>query len=128
MPHIVAIARALGFRDARLQQSIVICKHAGFGCRGPPHHHSTFLCSAPPSVVGFWNALEDGRAGNGGLSFSRANTTCTCPYSAALCGIVAAAASISMATTTTATASEKTSGSGAAKSRNGEAGGGYTNK
>jgi hypothetical protein len=59
----VAIARALGFRDARLQQSIVICKHAGFGCRGPPHHHSTFLYSAPPSVVGFWNALEDGQAG-----------------------------------------------------------------
>ena len=37
----------------------------------PPHQDSTFLYTNPPSAVGWWYALEDADAGNGGLWFER---------------------------------------------------------
>lgn len=65
------IAEALGFRDPRVLQSMVICKQPKIGGRVPPHQDSTFLYTNPPSAVGFWIALEDATVGNGCLSFAR---------------------------------------------------------
>ncbi|MCJ1483982.1 hypothetical protein MMC06_004150, partial [Schaereria dolodes] len=70
-PRHAAIARALGFRDPRVLQSMVICKQPEIGGRVPPHQDSTFLYTDPPSAVGFWIALEDAGVGNGCLSFAR---------------------------------------------------------
>ncbi|KAI2639063.1 phytanoyl-CoA dioxygenase [Hypomontagnella submonticulosa] len=67
--HPAAIARALGFRDPRCLQSMVICKQPEIGGAVPPHQDSTFLYTDPPSAVGFWYALEDATADNGCLSF-----------------------------------------------------------
>ncbi|KND86658.1 Phytanoyl-CoA dioxygenase domain-containing protein 1 [Tolypocladium ophioglossoides CBS 100239] len=63
------VARALGFRDARCLQSMVICKQPEIGGAVPPHQDSTFLYTSPPSAVGFWYALEDATLENGCLSF-----------------------------------------------------------
>ncbi|KAK6951264.1 hypothetical protein Daesc_007795 [Daldinia eschscholtzii] len=67
--HPAAIARALGFKDPRCLQSMVICKQPEIGGAVPPHQDSTFLYTEPPSAVGFWYALEDATAENGCLSF-----------------------------------------------------------
>ncbi|KAI1081386.1 hypothetical protein F5B20DRAFT_535929 [Whalleya microplaca] len=67
--HPAAVARALGFRDPRCLQSMVICKQPEIGGAVPPHQDSTFLYTDPPSAVGFWYALEDATAENGCLSF-----------------------------------------------------------
>ncbi|KAK3054644.1 hypothetical protein LTR09_004373 [Extremus antarcticus] len=64
------IARALGFRDPRVLQSMVICKQPEIGGRVPPHQDSVFLYTNPPSAVGFWYALEDCTVKNGCLSFA----------------------------------------------------------
>ncbi|KAI9172446.1 Phytanoyl-CoA dioxygenase domain-containing protein [Paramyrothecium foliicola] len=63
------VARALGFRDPRCLQSMVICKQPEIGGAVPPHQDSTFLYTDPPSAVGFWYALEDATLENGCLSF-----------------------------------------------------------
>ncbi|KAF2154990.1 phytanoyl-CoA dioxygenase, partial [Myriangium duriaei CBS 260.36] len=65
-----AIARALGFADPRVLQSMIICKQPEIGGRVPPHQDSTFLYTDPPSAVGFWYALEDCTIENGCLSFA----------------------------------------------------------
>ncbi|KAL6252371.1 hypothetical protein RBB50_000089 [Rhinocladiella similis] len=65
-----AIARALGYRDPRLLQSMVICKQPEIGGAVNPHQDSTFLYTKQPSAVGFWIALEDATAENGCLSFA----------------------------------------------------------
>ncbi|KAI1332748.1 phytanoyl-CoA dioxygenase [Xylariaceae sp. FL0255] len=67
--HPAAVARALGFRDPRCLQSMVICKQPEIGGAVPPHQDSTFLYTDPPSAVGFWYALEDATVENGCLSF-----------------------------------------------------------
>ncbi|KAI1178630.1 hypothetical protein F4777DRAFT_80215 [Nemania sp. FL0916] len=67
--HPAAVARALGFRDPRCLQSMVICKQPEIGGAVPPHQDSVFLYTDPPSAVGFWYALEDATAENGCLSF-----------------------------------------------------------
>ncbi|KAK3365789.1 phytanoyl-CoA dioxygenase [Lasiosphaeria ovina] len=64
-----AVARALGFRDPRCLQSMVIFKQPEIGGAVPPHQDSTFLYTNPPSAVGFWYALEDATLTNGCLSF-----------------------------------------------------------
>jgi hypothetical protein len=64
-----AVARALGFADPRVLQSMVICKQPEIGGAVPPHQDSTFLYTDPPSAVGFWYALEDATVENGCLSF-----------------------------------------------------------
>lgn len=66
-----SIARAMGFRDPRVLQSMIICKQPEIGGRVPPHQDSTFLYTNPPSAVGFWIALEDATVENGCLSFAR---------------------------------------------------------
>lgn len=67
----IDIAKALGFKDPRVLQSMIICKQPEIGGRVPPHQDSTFLYTNPPSAVGFWIALEDATAENGCLSFAR---------------------------------------------------------
>ncbi|KAI1850629.1 hypothetical protein JX266_003911 [Neoarthrinium moseri] len=67
--HPAAVARALGFKDPRVLQSMVICKQPEIGGAVPPHQDSTFLYTDPPSAVGFWYALEDATVENGCLSF-----------------------------------------------------------
>lgn len=64
-----AVARDLGFKDARCLQSMVICKQPEIGGAVPPHQDSTFLYTSRPSAVGFWYALEDATLANGCLSF-----------------------------------------------------------
>ncbi|KAL7820359.1 phytanoyl-CoA dioxygenase [Trichoderma aethiopicum] len=64
-----AVARDLGFADARCLQSMVICKQPEIGGAVPPHQDSTFLFTEPPSAVGFWYALEEATLENGCLSF-----------------------------------------------------------
>ena len=64
------IAQALGFRDPRVLQSMIICKQPEIGGRVPPHQDSVFLYTNPPSAVGFWYALEDCTVENGCLSFA----------------------------------------------------------
>ena len=53
------IARAVGFKDPRVLQSMIICKQPEIGGRVLPHQDSTFLYTNPPSALGFWIALED---------------------------------------------------------------------
>ncbi|KAI4866719.1 phytanoyl-CoA dioxygenase [Hypoxylon rubiginosum] len=67
--HPAAVARALGFKDPRVLQSMIICKQPEIGGAVPPHQDSTFLYTDPPSAVGFWYALEDATVENGCLSF-----------------------------------------------------------
>ncbi|KAF3479916.1 phytanoyl-CoA dioxygenase [Arthroderma uncinatum] len=64
-----AIARALGFRDPRVLQSMVICKQPGIGAPVPMHKDSEFLYTDPPSAVGWWIALQDAGVENGTLGF-----------------------------------------------------------
>ncbi|KAK9473306.1 uncharacterized protein V1510DRAFT_406677 [Dipodascopsis tothii] len=64
-----AIAQALGISDARVLQSMIICKQPEIGGAVPSHQDSVFLYTDPPSAVGFWYALEDCTAENGALSF-----------------------------------------------------------
>ena len=66
-----SIAKAIGFRDPRVLQSMVICKQPEIGGAVPPHQDSAFLYTNPPSAVGFWIALEDATVKNGCLSFAR---------------------------------------------------------
>ncbi|KAK4241035.1 hypothetical protein C8A03DRAFT_12728 [Achaetomium macrosporum] len=63
------VARALGYSDPRVLQSMVICKQPEIGGAVPAHQDSTFLYTDPPSAVGFWYALEDTTVENGCLSF-----------------------------------------------------------
>lgn len=65
------LARAIGFEDPRVLQSMIICKQPEIGGRVPPHQDSTFLYTNPPSAVGFWIALEDATMDNGCLSFAK---------------------------------------------------------
>lgn len=65
------VAKAIGFRDPRVLQSMIICKQPEIGGRVPPHQDSTFLYTNPPSAVGFWIALEDATIDNGCLSFAK---------------------------------------------------------
>lgn len=65
------ITKAIGFRDPRVLQSMIICKQPEIGGRVPPHQDSTFLYTNPPSAVGFWIALEDATVENGCLSFAK---------------------------------------------------------
>ncbi|KAF2862935.1 PhyH-domain-containing protein [Piedraia hortae CBS 480.64] len=64
-------AKALGFKDPRVLQSMVICKQPEIGGSVPPHQDSCFLYTDPPSAVGFWFALEDCTKENGCLAFAK---------------------------------------------------------
>jgi phytanoyl-CoA hydroxylase len=66
-PQLAALARGIGLADPRLIQSMVIWKPPSIGGEVTCHQDATFLVTDPPSVVGFWLALEDADATNGCL-------------------------------------------------------------
>ena len=61
------IARAIGFQDPLLLQSMYIFKQPKIGGEVVCHQDSTFLITEPESAVGFWFALEDANKDNGCL-------------------------------------------------------------
>ena len=61
------IARAIGFKDPLLLQSMYIFKQPKIGGEVVCHQDSTFLITEPESTVGFWFALEDANKDNGCL-------------------------------------------------------------
>ena len=61
------IARAIGFHDPLLLQSMYIFKQPKIGGEVVCHQDSTFLITEPESTVGFWFALEEANRDNGCL-------------------------------------------------------------
>ena len=61
------IAKAIGFEDPLLLQSMYIFKQPKIGGEVVCHQDSTFLITEPESTVGFWFALEDANRKNGCL-------------------------------------------------------------
>ena len=61
------IARAIGFKDPLLLQSMYIFKQPKIGGEVVCHQDSTFLITEPESTVGFWFALQDATRVNGCL-------------------------------------------------------------
>ena len=61
------IAKAIGFQDPLLLQSMYIFKQPKIGGEVVCHQDSTFLMTEPESTVGFWFALEDANKDNGCL-------------------------------------------------------------
>ena len=61
------IAKAIGFEDPKLLQSMYIFKQPKIGGEVVCHQDSTFLITEPESTVGFWFALEDANKENGCL-------------------------------------------------------------
>ena len=66
-PKITALLRDLGYRRPLPVQSMYILKQPYVGGEVVPHQDSTFLATSPPSVIGFWLALEDATLENGCL-------------------------------------------------------------
>lgn len=62
-----SVADGIGLTDPKLVQSMYIFKQPGIGGEVVCHQDSTFLYTAPQSVVGFWFAIEDAHRGNGCL-------------------------------------------------------------
>ena len=65
------IAKAIGFEDPKLLQSMYIFKQPKIGGEVVCHQDSTFLLTEPESTVGFWFALEDANKENGCLQVAR---------------------------------------------------------
>ena len=61
------IAKAVGFQDPLLLQSMYIFKQPKIGGEVVCHQDSTFIITEPESTVGFWFALEDANKDNGCL-------------------------------------------------------------
>ena len=61
------IAKAVGFHDPLLLQSMYIFKQPKIGGEVICHQDSTFIITEPESTVGFWFALEDANKDNGCL-------------------------------------------------------------
>ncbi len=66
-PVLAAVAADLGFGDPLLVQSMSIFKQPRIGGEVGCHQDAAFLFTDPPSVVGFWFALEDAIVDNGCL-------------------------------------------------------------
>jgi phytanoyl-CoA hydroxylase len=64
---LAGLAAGLGIGRPLLIQSMYIFKQAGVGGEVVAHQDATFLVTDPPSVVGFWFALEDANVENGCL-------------------------------------------------------------
>jgi phytanoyl-CoA hydroxylase len=61
------LARAIGFADSLLLQSMYIFKQPNIGGEVTCHQDSTFLYTEPIDIVGLWFALEDANVENGCL-------------------------------------------------------------
>lgn len=66
-PVLARTAAALGVAAPTLVQSMVIWKPPAIGGAVVPHQDAAFLVTDPPTVVGFWLALEDADETNGCL-------------------------------------------------------------
>ncbi len=66
-PALAEAARAIGFAEPLLLQSMYIFKQPRIGGEVTCHQDSSFLHTEPLSCVGFWFALEDATEGNGCL-------------------------------------------------------------
>ena len=64
---LASVASSLGLLDPLLVQSMYIFKQPGIGGEVNCHQDSTYLYTAPSSVIGFWFAIEDAHQGNGCL-------------------------------------------------------------
>uniref|UniRef100_A0A2S2PN77 Phytanoyl-CoA dioxygenase domain-containing protein 1 n=1 Tax=Schizaphis graminum TaxID=13262 RepID=A0A2S2PN77_SCHGA len=61
------VCRSLGLSKPVVPQSMYIYKNPGVGGQVVSHQDSTFLYTAPDSLVGFWIALDDATVENGCL-------------------------------------------------------------
>ncbi|KAI8053777.1 phytanoyl-CoA dioxygenase [Syncephalis plumigaleata] len=68
-PTIKQAAKALGYIDPLVVQSMAILKQPRIGGEVKPHQDSSFLYTDPLSAIGFWIPLEDCTAENGCLHF-----------------------------------------------------------
>ncbi len=66
-PALREICRSLGYRCPLLAQSMYIFKQPHIGGEVSCHQDATFLFTEPPSVTGFWFALEPATPENGCL-------------------------------------------------------------
>lgn len=64
-PELAALAADLGLRRPRVIQSMYIFKQPRIGGEVTLHTDHTFLWTDPPSVTGFWFALQDATLANG---------------------------------------------------------------
>jgi len=64
-PGLAAICADLGYNEPLLLQSMYIFKQPNIGGEVTCHQDATFLYTEPPSVTGFWFALEDAARDNG---------------------------------------------------------------
>jgi phytanoyl-CoA hydroxylase len=64
-PRLAALAAELGLERPLLLQSMYIYKQPFIGGEVTPHQDHTFLWTDPPTVTGFWFALEDATVDNG---------------------------------------------------------------
>lgn len=64
-----AAARAIGFEDPLLLQSMVILKPPRVGGEVTCHQDSTFLYTEPETCVGFWLAIDEASLENGCMEF-----------------------------------------------------------
>ena len=66
-PRVADLAKALGYREPKLAQSMVVFKVPRLGGSVGWHQDATFLATEPNTVTGLWFALEDTDLGNGCL-------------------------------------------------------------
>ena len=88
-PELAAVAREIGLRNPLLLQSMYIFKQPRIGGEVVCHTDHTYLWTEPPSVVGFWFAIDDATTENGCMwalpgghrlpvkARSKLNATCT---------------------------------------------------
>lgn len=67
MPAIAECLHAIAYESALLWQTMYIFKQPGIGGEVRWHQDASYLISRPPSVVGFWVAIEDAHKDNGCL-------------------------------------------------------------
>jgi phytanoyl-CoA hydroxylase len=66
-PRLAALATSLGLEEPLLLQSMFLFKQPQIGAEVGWHQDATFLRTDPPSVIGFWIALDDADRDNGCL-------------------------------------------------------------
>ena len=64
-PELAAVAGDIGMAEPRLLQSMYIFKQPRIGGEVACHTDHTYLWTDPPSVVGFWFAIDDATTENG---------------------------------------------------------------
>ena len=69
------MAKALGYTDPRIVQSLIIVKAAQVGAKVVPHQDGCSGFTDPPSCTTFWYALEDATIDNGCLAVAPGSHT-----------------------------------------------------